>query len=185
MCVYVRVYLPNHRYISISQHPFPHTPNTTQHSVEGPGAGACEPVAPSCPSSDRTTTTSSSGYEPPAFPIPASVPLLGHDHEEVESGVGEEMKEHFLLLGDLSVPSMESSTESPTEATKGWERRLRRAMRGAVPGMDEGQEALQVSVWAAGLDPFFFPADGGGEEAGKFKVRVLVGVCVYVCFGAR
>lgn len=178
--MYVRVHLPNHRYI-ISQHPHIHP---TPHSVEGPGAGACEPIAPTCPSGDRTTTTGSS-YEPPAFPIPASVPLLGHDHEEVESGVGEEMKEHFLLLGDLSVPSMESSTESPTGATKGWERRLRRAMRGAVPGMDEGQEALQVSVWAAGLDPFFFPADGGGEEAGNFKVRVLVVVCVYVCFGAR
>jgi hypothetical protein len=150
--------------------PLSHTPLRVSlyihFSVEGPGAAACEPVAPVCPSGDHTGSSSA----PPPFPIPASVPLLGHDHEEAETGVGEEMKARFLIIGDLGV-----SSAGAGGGAKEWGDRLRRAMRGAVPGLDEGQEALQVSVWGAGLDPFFFPdAAAGAEEGRAFKVRVYV-----------
>lgn len=96
--------------------------------------------------------------------------------------MGEEMKARFLIIGDLSVASSSASTAGgaggEAGAAKEWGDRLRRAMRGAVPGLDEGQEALQVSVWGAGLDPFFFPdAAAGAEEGGQaFKVRV----CMYM-----
>lgn len=100
--------------------------------------------------------------------------------------MGEEMKEHFLLLGDLAVPSAPARVlmEGGTGAIKAWEAALRGAVKATVPGLDDGQEALQVSVWDARPDPFFFPSEGtaGGDE-GLFKVRTWIHV--YVCMYTR
>jgi hypothetical protein len=98
---------------------------------------------------------------------------LGHDHEEAETGVGEEMKEHFLILGDLSA----KTTTTAAAGGREWEAALRGAATAAVPGLDRGQEALQVAVWGAASDPFFFPDAAAGEESGNvvpFKVREYV-----------
>lgn len=139
--------------------------------MEGPGADACKPLQPSCASS-------SSDHAAAAAAVPASVPLLGHDHEEAETGVGEEMKERFLILGDMTSTASARRLQGGQQSQE-WEARLKDAAAAAVPGMDGGQEAMQVSVWDAAPDPFFSPKTAEEEEGmGQQVFKVRIHTCI-------
>ncbi len=171
---------------SFSNDRLTHIPPTLPLSVEGPGAAACEPVQPTCSSGDRSSAAGSDDtLSTLPFPIPASVSLLAHEHEEAETGVGEEMKEHVVVLGDL----ISAASPTATAGEREWEAALREAAKAAVPGLDEGLEALQVTVWSAAPDPFFSPdaaaaaaGEGAGADGGAvpFKVREW-NVCACGC----